>query len=297
MAVLQEEVNGLPSDSWERIGRLIQSFEEAWLRGERPALDLFLPADPDERQAALVELVHAELEFSLKNGDPARVESYLQRYPELAAKPEVVLELIAAEFRHRGKREPGVTVAEYLSRFPDRRDSLLKILNHPDLLHTRVRPPAPEKPEILQARSGLTTQASLSQETPSAPPPLNCLQIPGYEILEELARGGMGVVYKARDLQLNRLVAVKMLRIGAGAHSEELHRFRLEAQAAARLQHPNIVQIYDVGEQNGLPYFVLELVEGGNLAEKLARKALPPDQAAEIAEVLARAMHFAHQRG
>src|SRR5262249_49977736 len=93
--------------------------------------------------------------------------------------------------------------------------------------------------------------------------------IPGYEILGEIGSGGMGVVYKARQITLKRLVALKMIKAQEGASEGELLRFRSEAEAVARLQHPNIVQIYDVGEQEGRPYLVLEFVDGGNLADLL----------------------------
>jgi serine/threonine protein kinase len=128
---------------------------------------------------------------------------------------------------------------------------------------------------------------------PEAPLPV----IAGHEILGELGRGGMGVVYKARQLKLNRLVALKMILAGSHAGSEQLERFLTEARAVARIQHPNIVQIYEIGEQGGLPYFALEYVEGGSLHQKLRGQPQPPRQAAELVRTLAQAIHFAHQRG
>ena len=121
--------------------------------------------------------------------------------------------------------------------------------------------------------------------------------IPGYEILGELGRGGMGIVYKARHLTLKRTVALKMLRDGDFAGPEELARFRSEAEAVARLHHPNIVQIYEIGEHRGKPYFSLEYVEGGNLAVLAAGRPLPAPQSAHLVETVARAVHAAHARG
>jgi serine/threonine protein kinase len=130
-------------------------------------------------------------------------------------------------------------------------------------------------------------------EVPSSPLPV----VPGYEVLGQLGRGGMGVVYKARQAAVNRLVALKMIRAGEGAAAEELARFRREAEAAGRLQHPNLVQIYEVGTHAGLPYLCLEYVDGGSLAERLAGLPQPARSAAALVELLARAMHYAHEHG
>src|SRR5262249_1456584 len=114
---------------------------------------------------------------------------------------------------------------------------------------------------------------------------------------EELGRGGMGVVYKARQLRPNRLVALKMVLAGAYASEQDLARFRAEAEAVARLQHPNFVQIHEVGEHDGRPYFSLEFVAGGSLAQRLDGTPLPPRTAAGLIRPLARAMHVAHAAG
>ncbi len=118
--------------------------------------------------------------------------------------------------------------------------------------------------------------------------------VPGYEILGELGRGGMGVVYKARQIGLKRVVALKMVLAGAHATPDQLARFNIEAEAIAKIQHPNIVQIYDIGEHGGLPYFSLEFCDGGSLSSKLGGKPLPPKEAAELLELLSMAMACAH---
>ena len=118
-----------------------------------------------------------------------------------------------------------------------------------------------------------------------------------YELLEEIARGGMGVVYKARQASLNRVVALKMILSGQLASEGEIQRFLVEAQAAANLDHPNIVPIYEVGEQKGLHYFSMKLIEGTGLGQQMARFANDPEAAVRLIVVAARAVHHAHQRG
>ena len=121
--------------------------------------------------------------------------------------------------------------------------------------------------------------------------------IAGYEMLSELGRGGMGVVYHARQASLGREVALKIILAGAHAGRDERARFRVEAETAARLKHPHIVPIYEIGEQGGLPYLALEFVDGGSLAQAMAARPLAPIQAAGMVETLARAMHYVHERG
>ena len=117
-----------------------------------------------------------------------------------------------------------------------------------------------------------------------------------YEVIDELGRGGMGVVYKARHTKLNRIVALKMILNGAHTTPQQLERFLTEARAVAALQHPNIVQIFDIGEQDGLPWFTLEFVDGSDLQGVLKGVPQTPEDCARTVETLARAMHYAHEQ-
>jgi tetratricopeptide (TPR) repeat protein len=152
----------------------------------------------------------------------------------------------------------------------------------PELIATidTAAPPRPPKPAPAKGRG-----------------PAGAPLIEGYEVLGELGRGGMGVVYKARQTGLNRLVALKMVIAGDHAGEGQLERFRIEGEAVASLQHPNIVQIFEVGKRDGLPFFSLEFVDGGSLAQKIAGKPQPEQKAAATLEALARAMAVAHQQG
>ncbi|MFQ3650672.1 MAG: serine/threonine-protein kinase, partial [Gemmataceae bacterium] len=121
--------------------------------------------------------------------------------------------------------------------------------------------------------------------------------LPGYEVLGVLGRGGMGVVYKARQTGLNRIVALKMILAGSQANKDELQRFHTEAEAVAALKHPNIVQIYDLGVREGQPFFSLEFCEGGSLQSRLDGTPLPPTVAAQLVYRLAQAVGYAHEQG
>jgi hypothetical protein len=161
----------------------------------------------------------------------------------------------------------------------------------------KIIPPPPASHTLpTQATANLSGMQSLSPgaaSTPAAGRPI----LPGYEIERELGRGGMGVVYQALDTRLKRRVALKMILAGGHAGQADLARFKTEAEAVARLQHPGIVQIYEVGVHDGLPYFCLEFCPGGSLDRKLDGTPLPPRDASALVEKLALAMQAAHNKG
>jgi tetratricopeptide (TPR) repeat protein len=172
------------------------------------------------------------------------------------------------------------------------RDELLA--SHPDL--------APQLREFFTNRDQVDQLAATLRDLPWLRPyPRETGHFPrpvlsDYEILDQLGQGGMGVVYRATQRSLRRPVALKVLRPGTGAGNDRV-RFQAEAAAVARLRHPNIIQIYEVGEERGVLFFSLELIEGGSLQQRLSGAPLAPAEAAGIVAVLARAVHFAHQNG
>ncbi|HEY1769588.1 MAG TPA: protein kinase [Chthoniobacterales bacterium] len=138
--------------------------------------------------------------------------------------------------------------------------------------------------------AGLNSFAHEDFEVPAA-------EFGDYELLEEIGRGGQGVVFRARQKSLNRIVALKIIGLGTWATATHLKRFRREAEAAASLEHPRIVPIYEIGERDGTCYFTMQFVEGGQLDELVRREPLPLRRAAEIIASLAHTVHYAHERG
>jgi predicted ATPase len=259
-------------EDWLALKDAVVRFERAWRQGTRPAIDAILPAETRLRSRALRELVHLDLELRLKEGEAARVEEYLARYPELAGDQAATLELIAAERELRRRREPGLALDEYPERFPDYRAELLEQIA-PLTMDARRRPPDVATP-------------------PAEAPPT----VVGYEILELLGRGGMGVVYKARQHSLDRPVALKFLPGECARDPVWLTRFRREARTASALNHPHICTIYDTGEAAGRPFLSMELVEGRTLDQLIGQRR-PVEELARLLGQAAKALAAAHAAG
>jgi predicted ATPase len=259
----------LTSPSWAHCEGLIKAFEEAWRGGPPPVIDHYLRVGGSERQALLVELVHIDLEFRLKTGEPVRVEGYLSAYPELADNRAVALELIAVEHELRFRHQGGVSLDEYRLRFPDYFSDLLARLPRP---------------------AG-NTPGPLEEATPVGWP-----VVPGYEIGGEIGRGGMGVVYKARESSLGRHVALKFLPAEYCCDAARLGRFLHEARTASALNHPHICTVHALGEHEGRPFLVMEFIEGVTLQALAAHRPAVAEVARLIAQA-ARALTAAHGAG
>jgi tetratricopeptide (TPR) repeat protein len=235
------------------------------------------PSGPDTLPFALAAAIDRacdDFEAKWMAGLRPRIEEVLGDH-EGSVRAALMRDLLASELECRRRRGESPDRAEYRDRFPD----------HGELIDLAFD----------DAGFGCRTSRDRSGRRSVEPVPL--AHVDGYEILDELGRGGMGVVYLARHRQLGRLVALKMVLAGEYAAPAALARLRAEARAAARLQHPGIVQIFEVGEQEKRPFVALEYVAGGSLARRMAAAPLPAREAAHLVEAVARAMQAAHQQG
>jgi eukaryotic-like serine/threonine-protein kinase len=231
--------------------------------------------------AQRIDEVCVRFEAGWQAGTPPRLEDFLGE--AAGAEPQVLLrQLLCVELDWRRRQGDRPSLTEYLARFPDHA-SLVR-----EVVARRVGRPSPPSTTETQSITGATSAAGGAETVPA---------VAGYEVGRLLGRGGMGVVYEAVQVRAGRRVALKLLRGGAGAEAEERDRFRREVEAAAGLRHPGIVQVHEVGDHDGVPWFSMELCESGCLADYLRGGPLLPADAAALVEGLARAMHHAHQAG
>ncbi len=261
---------GLPFDVVERIDLVCDRFERAWRHGERPRAEDFLAGFVGTHRLALLrDLLVAEIDARRRRGELPAPDEYRVRLPEDAA----VISLAFPTRGGLGDEPPGVESCGSFASIPvDKADA-----SYP----TKGVPGRPQ--------SGAPT-AVLSPGT-------RVRYFGDFELRQILGQGGMGVVYKAWQRSLNRMVAVKMIRAGTWASDDEVRRFRNEAEAVANLDHPQIVTIHEVGEHDGRHYFSMKLVDGPSLAERLTRFTADPRSAAKLVSEVALAVHHAHQRG
>jgi predicted Ser/Thr protein kinase len=212
-------------------------------------------------------------------GDPVRVEVFFERYPVVRADEEAAVDLVYHEICLREGNGEHDLLSEYLGRFPELAERLSPLFE----VHAALKAGSDFDPNATVPRAKAALEGSTRE-----------VLVPGYEILGELGRGGMGVVYKARQITLNRLVALKMILKGELATDRDVERFHAEAEAAANLDHPDIVPIYEVGEYDGQHYYAMRFVEGTPLTSFPRADAR---HEATLVATIARAVHHAHQHG
>jgi serine/threonine-protein kinase len=261
------------SVSASKLEQIVEQFETAWKKGRRPAIEQYLQEQEVEPHQLLCELVQIEFECRLKGGERVRAEDYFQRYAHLAADQAVALKLIATEFELRRRQEPGLAIEEYLTRFPQYRADLPARLRGPHLM------------------------PAASPATPSAAPESGSRRVGQFELLEVLGEGAFGIVYRAQDLELRRIVAVKLPRWNRSLTSAEVERLLREARNASQLSHPGIVPVYEVGRDGAVPYLVSGYVKGVTLSDAVSHRRPDFRQAAEVIVQVAEALDHAHQRG
>jgi WD40 repeat protein/serine/threonine protein kinase len=268
------------------IGDPVRRFALLWEQGPAPQIHDFLDDVGPLTPSQLVAVLRIDQRESWRAGERLTAEAYLEAFPGLTA--EGALDVIRGEFLLRQERGENPELREYEQRFPAHAEPLRQLVH----LHGTLAA------AVLQDPAGASTLKGRKHAAALPPPgPARLPAVPGYVLLCELGRGGMGVVYKAWQPKLDRLVALKMIRTGHFASTAEVERFRSEALAVARLQHPNLVHVYDIGEHDGLPFCSLEYVDGGSLDERLAGTPQPPALAAQLVRTLAEAIHYAHEQG
>lgn len=226
----------LASLRWQKWEGVLRAFEDAWQQGDPPDLESFCRKYAATEPGVIAELVHLDLEYRLKAEDDTRVEHYLKLFPQLAQQVNLVARLLASEFELRRRRQADLHLEEYRQRFPQCHPELISILNTGKGSGTDTGKPAPEQP----------------RETAGT-------FLGDYEIIGELGRGGMGVVYRALDRKRSTLVALKTL---PWLEPSALYRFKQEFRALADLAHANLVTLYELVADQGKWFFTMEYIEG-----------------------------------
>ena len=267
---MANDQSGKPDDLeiLKKLDAIAEAFEAEWNAGkERPAIELYLQThDEVPAERVVRELVALEVELRLKAGEAPRAEEYAERFNELDR--------------------------DWLAKVISDKTALTASLNQdsdPDATFVRKESPAGAND------ADTSTLAPTSPKKKAAVTKFSSFG--DYEIIDEIARGGMGVVYKARQKSLNRVVALKMILSGQLAGEEEIQRFRSEAEAAANLDHPGIVPVYEIGEHDGHQFFSMGFVDGESLQNKLIDGPLTSKEAAVLVIKIAEAVSFAHEHG
>jgi len=271
-----------------------------WESGERPDIRLFVESSQCDSVDQLIETLQVDQTQRWGNGEQIQCEEYIDQFPSLD-QPETrsqLLDLIYSEICLREDSGEAPVLEEYLTRFP----SLSNDLKQQFQIHCQFGREALSEHLSVSIRPRLLSQTDspagdTRQQGQHTDFLLQLPQIPGYEVLELLNRGGMGIIYKARQKNLNRLVAIKMILAGAFSSESDHIRFSQEAELIANLHHPNIVAVHEIGSLEYSQYFSMDYVDGVTLDAFVDAQGMEPKQAAHLLMVIARALDYAHQQG
>ena len=281
----ENQVDDDGTQQWDNLRSLVIQFHESWEDGSQLKLEAFLDTVDLDRKTVLLMLARTDMEARVAVGEMIRVEDYMRRFPELESDAQALNQLILHEYILRSRFEEKPSHDEFHQRFPLLDQDQLAQL---DAEHERA------------SAIDVTTDWSRGLADTQVVDPqfiggnaADLPQIPGYEILGLINSGGMGSVFKARDLKLERIVAIKIPRPALLEDETGRERFLREARAAARLRHVNICPIHEIGESNERPYISMAFIDGATLREE----SFHAKQAAEVMAKLARAIEHAHSQG
>lgn len=291
----------------DRLDEIVRRFENDWRTSSRPRIDDYLQdVAAEDRLAVLQELIRIDLEYRLEAGEAARVEFYTEQFAELGHDDQFLRELVALEHERRSAFNSAGTINEYAVRFPTFCEELPKLLSLRSSRKRRVRLNCPhcDNPIVVIAAINESATCSIcggsfemqdNGDVSWAPDKLP--KLGKFQLLDMLGKGAFGTVYRAKDSELDRTVAVKIPRSGRFISQEDEDRFTREARSVGRLSHPGIVAVYEVGRTEDFPYIVAEYVDGVTLDEVIRSRRFQFRETAMILANLADALQHAHDRG
>lgn len=287
----------LTAESRQRVEAWLEGFEASWTPDSLASLAAHLPREYSERWPVLMGLISVDMRHRWAASSPVHVEEYLDRFPEIGTRDTIPVSLLYAEYMARVQAGRTPPWEEYQDRFPHYLDELRYLVGQSaletapqDLFATAPLSPPPPPTPIDDTDDAPPVIGGSSRRMPD--------RLGRYKILRQLGKGGMGAVYLAHDEQLDREVALKVPHFNEDEDEESFKRFFREARAAARIEHPNICPIYDVGEIDGIRYLTMAYVKGKPLSAFLQiGKPIKVTNAVAVVRKLALALAAAHQKG
>jgi serine/threonine protein kinase len=297
---MSDELDNLDSalsvEAFERVHEVCLAFEQVWQCGLRPKIESFLEAaEGVQRCCLLSHLLQLDIDYRRQQGDEPLAAEYHERFPDSAELVEAVFRAMSAEHRGCDRTQPlPVTddAAATVDEPPCEPRGELITCPH---CGSDVQPDNAQQQQITCANCGSTFDLDPKATTAYRILPT---KIGRFEIIERLGRGAFGVVYKARDPTFYLTVAIKLARPETLDTQQRMEQFLNDAQAARRLKHPHIAQVYDIGyDEQGLPYIVCEFIEGMTLEDRLTGDPFPPQESTRLVSQIADALQYAHDKG